>query len=43
VDAALGRAQVPPVEVNDETHLAVEPPPVVVRVIGILPIVLVTL
>ncbi|WP_285108678.1 hypothetical protein [Promicromonospora sp. MEB111] len=44
--ATLGRtalfAAVPPVEVNGESHLAVDPPPVVVRVIGMLPILLVT-
>jgi hypothetical protein len=46
VVATLGRtalfASVPPVEVNGETHLAVEPPPLVVRIIGMLPIILVT-
>ena len=46
VVATLGRtavfASVPPVEVNGETYVAVEPPPVVVRVIGMLPIFLVT-
>ena len=46
VVATLGRtavfASVPPVEVNGETYVAVEPPPVVVRVIGMLPILLVT-
>ncbi|MFD6448514.1 hypothetical protein ACFWEJ_25665 [Promicromonospora sp. NPDC060204] len=45
VVATLGRtalfASVPPVEVNGETYLAVEPAPVVVRVIGMLPILLV--
>lgn len=45
VVATLGRtavfASVPPVEVNGETYVAVEPPPVVVRVIGMLPIFLV--
>ena len=46
VIATLGRtalfASVPPVEVNGETYVAVEPAPVVVRVIGMLPIFLVT-
>lgn len=46
VVATLGRtavfASVPPVEVNGESYVAVEPPPVVVRVIGMLPILLVT-
>jgi hypothetical protein len=44
VVATLGRttvfASVPPVEVNGETYVAVEPP-VVVRVIGMLPVLLV--
>lgn len=31
-------ASVPPVEVNGETYAAVEPPPVFVRVIAMLPI-----
>ena len=42
VVATLGRttmfASVPPVEVNGETYAAVEPPPVVVRLIAMLPI-----
>ena len=46
VVATLGRttvfASVPPVVVNGATYVAVEPPPVVVRVIGVLPILLVT-
>lgn len=46
VVATLGRttvlASVPPVEVNGETYVAVEPPPVFVRVIALLPIFLVT-
>lgn len=46
VVATLGRtamfAPAPPVEVNGETYVAVEPPPVLVRVLGMLPIVLVT-
>jgi hypothetical protein len=41
VVATLGRttmfASVPPVEVNGETYAAVEPPPVFVRVIALLP------
>lgn len=45
VVATLGRtamfAPAPPVEVNGETYVAVEPPPVLVRVIGMLPIILV--
>jgi hypothetical protein len=46
VVATLGRtamfAPAPPVEVNGETYVAVEPPPVAVRVLGVLPILLVT-
>ncbi|MFI2488319.1 hypothetical protein ACH47X_15490 [Promicromonospora kroppenstedtii] len=42
VIATLGRttmfASVPPVEVNGETYAAVEPPPVFVRIIAMLPI-----
>ncbi|MCP2263462.1 hypothetical protein ACFQHV_22830 [Promicromonospora thailandica] len=47
VIAKLGRtalfSPVPPVEVNGATYLAVEPLPVLVRIIGVLPILLVAL